>query len=821
MNKWLSGLCEWIRLNLLLLLCMVVLRPIFFFEVYYRVGLEPHDFVTVLSGVLFDLLLVGRVCIYGMIPFLLVHYFFPKAARGVMVGLIVAYTVVSAILTEYFCNLTMPLDHVILVYTTEELKTTAFSSSSSLTFGQVLGFLLQVGLPVLLIFLWRKVKIGKWFAVIVAVLALVSAVFVRYPRMIRKESLYPSHYDFCLAVNQPSYSYVKITDFIKESKIRAEAEGKDNEMLASMVEAYHAVHPEFEYDHPGYPFYRKTTDPDVLGPFFNTTSDSLPPNLVFIVVEGMGRHLTGVAKQQISFTPFIDSLASEGLFWPNCLSTSARTFGVLPAVFASPPHGRFGFSTPLAPTPRHHSLLLDLEKNGYSTAFYYGGDMTFDGYDFFMKSNHVDHLYAPQLIVEDSAKYLLLEENHRWGWDDDQLFQFAIAQHNANTADHRPYCDIYLTLTTHEPFLVDDIEKYENRVKQMVEQTPQLPENERNNVLRNLNVFGCWLYTDESIRELFRYYASRPDFNNTIFVITGDHRMVPMLYNGISLWVNNVPLVVYSPLLKRTKVMGAVVSHLDITPSINAYLNANYNYAIPDHCHWLGTSFDTLATFRNVRKLAFMLNNRDVVDYVNGLDIVSSGKLIKLDSVFIGSPGNDEQLRERLLSELETFDMLCRYVVQNDVVMPFETENTILVDTHLDFDKNSLEVFDKYLLKEEGYLHLADNVEYLSLCSNLAIRPLYENIMIEVSFDVRSNDTLADLPVLAVALGDRYWQSYRLESSKGEPLNTGEWEHFHTRFIVNTFDMENTEALKLNLWNTRKSAYDLDNLVVTIEGRKR
>ena len=816
-----NSLQQWIRLNLLLLVCMVVARPVFFFEVFSRIGLEPKAFFTVLSGALFDLLLVCRICIYGLVPFLLIHKFFPKTAHGIVIGLIVAYTVVNAFLAEYFCNLTMPLDHVILVYTPEELKTTAFSSSSSLSMAQVFWFLLQVALTVLLIWVWKKVKVGPWFAVVAASLCLLSTLFVRYPKMIRKESLYASHYTFCLAVNQPSYSLIKIVDFIGESKQRTELEGNDNEMVMAATEAYHANHPEFEYDHPGYPFYRKATDPDVLGPFFNVTSDSLPPNLVFIIVEGLGRHLTGVSNPQLSFTPFIDSLASKGLFWPNCLSTTARTFGVLPAVFVSPPHGRFGFSTPLAPTPRHHSLLLDLEKNGYATSFYYGGDMTFDGYDFFMKSNHVDFLFAPELIVEDSTKYKLLEEYSRWGLDDDQLFECAIAQHQSDTTARRPYLDVYLTLTTHEPFVVDHIEQYEEQVRHMLEQHPKLPENERNNITRNLNVFGCFLYTDQSLRTLFDYYASRPDFDNTIFVITGDHRIGPLTNNGIALWVNNVPLVIYSPLLKRHKTMGAMVSHLDITPSFNAYLNANYDYAIDDHCHWLGTSFDTATAFQNTRKLAFMLNNRDVVDYVNGLEMVSSGKLILLDSLIIGSPGDDDQRRDQLVAELEDYQTLSRYVVQNDLLLPFETRNPLLIDTHLDFEKNTLEVYDKYLDKDRGCLHLSEKVEYLSLCPNMVIRPLYENVMVDITFDVKNGNTALDLPVLVVSCGDRYWQSYVLEGSNGESLNTGEWEHYHTRFIINTLEAEKTEALVLSLWNAKGTNYDLDNLVVTIEGRKR
>ena len=817
MSQWLKNgsVPEWVRLNALLLVCMVAMRPLFFLEVYFRVGLEFIHFFTILSGAVFDLLLVCRVCIYGLVPFLLLHRFFPKTIRGIVVGLIVLYVAINALLAEYYCNLTMPLDHVILVYTPEELKTTVFSSAS-LSLAQVLWFVLQVGVPVLVIWRWLRKK-REWSPLacwIVVGVSLLTALFVRYPKLIRKESLYPAHYDFCLAVNQPSYSYVKIIDFLKESRKHSIPES-ENEELKKMTAVYQALHPEFDYDCPGYPFYRKANDSDVLGPFFDPTSDGLPPNMVFIIVEGLGRRLTAVNRPQVSFTPFIDSLAAEGLFWPNCLSTSERTFGVLPSVFASAPHGRYGFATQLSPMPRHHSLLLDMEQNGYTTAFYYGGDLSFDRNDFFMKTNHVDYLFMPQVAVEDSSQYSLLAENNRWGLDDDELFKRAIAHLKMDTATHRPFLDIYQTLSTHEPFLVDGIEAYEEQVKRMVEQTPGVSDNERDNILRNLNIYACFLYTDQSIKELFEYYASRSDFGNTIFVITGDHRMAPVLM-GMALRKYNVPLVVYSPLLKRHKTMRAMVSHLDITPSINAWLSANYDYAIDDHCHWLGTSFDTTSTFQNTRKLAFMLNNRDVVDYVSGMEFLSSGRMIKVDSLMLGTAYNNEQRQQELMAELEVFDLLSRYAVQNDRLLPNDM-GLILYNASLDFEQNTLEVFDKYTAKEEGCLKLDSNNEFLWLSSEIAIRPVYQSVLVEISFDIKNNGSDRELPTLNVELDDDI-QQYRLENMAGELLNTGQWEHYHTRMILNTLEMEKIGALKLYLWNEDQCEYLLDNLIITVEG---
>lgn len=660
-DKLVSGLGEWVHLNLLLLVCMVALRPLFFLEVYFRLGLEWRQLFTVLSGSLFDVLLASRIFVFGLVPFLLFYYFFPRVATGVFKGLVLLYAVVAALLAEYFCNLTMPLDHVILVYSVDELKTTVFSSSTSLSWIQVLWFVLQVGVAMLLILLRRPAGAKRlWLAGLFVLL-----VFVPYKRIIRNEKLYRDRKDFCLAVNQPSYSYIKITDYWRDEGSRRGEE--DYPLTAAQLAAYQASHPEFDYDRPGYPLYRKANDPDVLSPFFEHTSDNLPPNLVFIIVESMGRRLTGVTRPQLSFTPFIDSLAATGLFWPNCFSTSERTFGVLPSVFASAPHGRYGF-TARQPMPRHHSLMLDLERNGYTTSFFYGGSPEFDHYDRFMEINHVDDVVMPERLVDDSSQYRLLADNYRWGLDDDQLFECAM-RFKRQKPDQRPHADIYLTLSSHEPFLVDSIEQYKQQVKAMVEQIPDLDKKERDNVMRNLNVYACFLYVDQSVRRLVDFYATQPGYANTVFVITGDHRMAPVP-TGISFRSYNVPLVIWSPLLKRSKTMGPVVSHLDITPSLNAWLNAQYDYAIDDHCHWLGTSFDTVSEYRNTRKLSFMRNNRDVIDYFNGKYSINKNTLILMDSSVIGFSIENEALLKQYQEELENFEAVSRFVVQHDLLMP-------------------------------------------------------------------------------------------------------------------------------------------------------
>ncbi len=91
-----------------------------------------------------------------------------------------------------------------------------------------------------------------------------------------------------------------------------------------------------------YPFLHTDETPDVLSPFFTTAST--PPNVVIILVEGLGRAFTGPNAYLGSFTPFVDSLAQQSLYWENFLSEGGRTFAVLPSILGSLPFGQQGFA---------------------------------------------------------------------------------------------------------------------------------------------------------------------------------------------------------------------------------------------------------------------------------------------------------------------------------------------------------------------------------------------------------------------------------------------------------------------------------------------
>lgn len=819
LSKVKEGLCQWMKLNLLLLAFMILVRMLFFLEVHVRMGIESSFFWGMMKGSLFDFYLFCRMAAFMVIPFLALYVAVPKLALTLYKALLFLYAVVMALLMEYYCNLSMPLDHVILVYTPEEVRGTA-ASSASLTLAPFLWFFAVMAIMVGLVLLWKKVKLGFYPAALLLLVAVVLSCCIPYKTLIREERYYPEHRSFCLAVNQPSYSYIKLTDYLRDTRRGNEMNYKEvDSSVLEAAERYQALHPEFDFLDPEYPFYRKADDPDVLGPYLEMTDDSLPPNLVFIIVESLGQHLTGVEHPSVSFTPFIDSLKQQGLYWENCLSTAERTFGVLPSVFASVPYGKYGFCTSNRPMPDHHSLLRDLKSNGYVTNYYYGGVHSFDRFDAFLKANKVDYIYLPEMQHVDSATYHLLDEAHRWGLDDKETVrQLILRQQSVPVV--RPQLDIIMTLSTHEPFLVEDIKTYEWMVMETLAQHPEASEREREIIKANTNIYACFRYMDDAVRELVRYYQTLPEYRNTLFVLTGDHRMGPLNFTG-PLSKYHVPLLIFSPLVKQPRTMKSVVSHLDITPTLNAYLQTNYAYHTDSECHWMGTSLDTTVTFRNTRKQAFMLNNRDVVEYVDSLFLLSNNHVFSFDEQLVNHWAKDQKVIQWLKPELNDFNVVSQFAVLHDHLnlkrKGQETLKSLAVNFESRYDK-----YYKHHVTKIGDNHVArvDTTKvYGPLMKAMKLTVDYQDIYLDIAFDLQGLDTLRALPMLVVELGD-YYVSAQLNSEEETSLNTGEKEHFQAHISIAVPDGSEGKLLKAYLHNNAKTTMIYDNLQIRVSAKR-
>lgn len=406
----------------------------------------------------------------------------------------------------------------------------------------------------------------------------------------------------------------------------------------------------FNYvDETNYPLLHTDSTRDVLSPFFKPSTT--PPNIVIILVEGLGRAFTNDGAYLGSFTPFIDSLSGKSLYWRNFLSEGGRTFAVLPSLLGSLPFARNGFLELGNQMPPHLSLLNLLKFNGYHTSFYYGGAASFDNMELFLEKNKVDEINDENSFPAGYQK-IPPTNGFTWGYNDKELFRHFLATRDP-AQRKAPQLSVILTVSTHDPFKLNEQDAYLKRFEQRM--TALGFDEAKKSEHRNYKYqYASILYMDDAIRKFISDYSKRADYGNTIFLITGDHRM-PEIPMSDKIDRYHVPLIVYSPLLKRTSQISSVSTHFDIAPSLLAYLKHNFKIKTPSLVSWMGQGLDTNAAFRNIHQYPLMQTKNDLLDYIGDDYHLNGNSLFKLSPDLSEQPVTDDEKLNQLKNGFEQF----------------------------------------------------------------------------------------------------------------------------------------------------------------------
>lgn len=398
---------------------------------------------------------------------------------------------------------------------------------------------------------------------------------------------------------------------------------------------------------PQFPFLHPERTSDTLGPYFSPTTDGHPPNLVVIVVEGLGRSFSGPQASLGSFTPFLDELAARSLYFENFLSNQGRTFGVLPSLFNSAPFAGEGFTSLGERMPPGPGLFNVLKRQGYRTAFYNGSDTSFDNERAFMQLQGVQHLV-------DKGNFgpgYQLNPFSEWGYPDRELVSRVLAD---SAQLQTPFLLAIQTISMHTSYRFPGqavyLARFEQRLRELRIPAAQLPA-----YRANADIYSSILYTDDQLRRYFDSVAKMPWYANTIFVITGDHRL-PEIPMGEYVDRYHVPLIIFSPLLRQPKRIRAVSSQLDVTPSLLALLSHTYGLKRPAQTPWLGTGLDMADRFRNIHQFPLMQTKTSAPEYLAGLWWLRNGQVYELQDGIHLVPASDLAARDWVARRLQRYE---------------------------------------------------------------------------------------------------------------------------------------------------------------------
>lgn len=629
---------------------------------YWKHGLEGSLSHLLFNSLLADFIFLFSTGILLFVPYTLVFQLQEKWANWFLKGAYLLLLLIQLSLTQYFLTTLVPLGADLWGYSLAEIKLTV-GASGVLNIGSIAIILALISLLV-----WALKKIPNrlplnlgfaWALVISCFIVSLSKKPIR--GRIRPIAV---EYNNNLSLNKPQYLYASsLKYFFPKKQLTSiyddQYSGDFGGETDSSLVAFHYLQPK------EYPFLHEIdSSADKLSPFFNLSKT--PPNIVLVLVEGLGRAFTNKGAYLGNFTPFIDSLSKQSLYWPNFLSEGGRTFAVLPSVLGSLPFGKNGFNEMGTAMPEHISLSSILARNGYETGFYYGGDAHFDFMDDYLRKAGIDKIQDIKSFGPGFQKMPSSASGFSWGYGDQELFRKYFA--DLEKQSKAPYLHVLLTLSTHSPFLVNNqqqwIDRFEKRMTQL-----DMNESTKKGLRQYQQQLASVLFLDQALEYFFKEYSKRPEFANTVFLVTGDHRL-PEIPMATKLDRYHVPLMIYSPMLKRPDEIQAISTHFDITPSLLQWLKHSYQISIPATATWMGGGLDTSKAFNSTRAYPLMQTKNEVNGFILGKLFQEGNQVFNINAAMNLSVEEDPDELNKIKSAFEQFKMRNSSIQKNAKMLP-------------------------------------------------------------------------------------------------------------------------------------------------------
>jgi len=312
----------------------------------------------------------------------------------------------------------------------------------------------------------------------------------------------------------------------------------------------------------------------------DTTIDILKskrPNIVILLMESWSADLIESLGGKKGITPQFQNLEKQGLLFTNFYASGNRSEQGIAAVLGGFP------STPIISLTHNlekivklPSLTKALEKEGYSTSFYFGGELMYGGINSFISVNGFDVIKEENDFDDDLPRGKL-------GIHDEFMLNEQLLDLNN---EKQPFFSMLFTVSTHSPYdqPMDDVISWAT-------------DDNQNGYLNSA------YYTDRCLGEYFEKARKQPWYSNTLFIIVADHS-----HNTYNNWpvyskeYRKIPLLFYGGVLKeeyrgekinrigsQTDVGVTLLSQLDIATDDFFWSRNLFNPTTPEFAYYEAT----------------------------------------------------------------------------------------------------------------------------------------------------------------------------------------------------------------------------------------
>lgn len=290
------------------------------------------------------------------------------------------------------------------------------------------------------------------------------------------------------------------------------------------------------------------------------------PNVVIIQLESFAAFKTGAFGNSANGSPDFDALARQGLLFTRHYSPSEKTARALFAVmFGIPDVSPWQASA-------HNPLTVDQASianafTGYDKLYFLGGSANWSNIRGMLAHN------LDGLKIYEEGSYPGVPVVDVWGISDEDMF---LAANNVLRKETKPFFALLHTSGNHRPY---DIPKVTHGFKTEHVDTEAL----RANGFESNEEYNSFRYLDHSLGLFFRVASQEKYFNNTIFVMYGDHGTrtgapgSELTLGDLSPVVYHVPMLIYAPgFIHEPKRIDTPSSHVDILPTIASLCGRPY-----------------------------------------------------------------------------------------------------------------------------------------------------------------------------------------------------------------------------------------------------
>jgi lipoteichoic acid synthase len=290
-------------------------------------------------------------------------------------------------------------------------------------------------------------------------------------------------------------------------------------------------------------------------------------NVVLISMESTQGFVLNQKVKGEEITPFLNSLAKDSFYFNNLYDQTAQ--GKTSDSEFMVDNGLYPLSSGSAFVRKYENTYKSLpyilkKKEGYKAAVLHGNEPTFWNREEMYKSLGYDRFFS-------KGDYEVTEENSvNYGIKDIPFFQQSIPLLKRL---EKPYYTRFITLTNHFPFLLEEDDRL-------------IPEADTSEMVVNRYVTTV-RYQDEAIKTFFQELKDSGEYENTMFVLYGDHYGISDKYEyGVLELLNQedtlvnrmklqkIPLIIHIP-GQEGKTISTIGGEIDIRATILHLLGIN------------------------------------------------------------------------------------------------------------------------------------------------------------------------------------------------------------------------------------------------------